>query len=117
MEARPKSRKVAWVVLGVVVVGAALPLASVWDQVWLKVAYIPAGPSIQIDDSRVVRGPFTKQPNTALILSFGPMLSAPLNAHSVQSYLSRFGWLPGPRSFCVFYDEAGDEVSRHTWSP
>ena len=43
---KPKSRKVAWVVLGVVVLGVAISVAAVWDQVWLKVAYVPRGPVI-----------------------------------------------------------------------
>ncbi len=89
---KPKSRKVAWVVLGVVVVGVAISVAAVWDQVWLKVAYVPRGPVIQI--------------------SSGTVLSNVHNAHTVQTYALRNEWFPGSRFLQVFCDQAGREIVR-----
>ena len=121
MEAKPKSRKVAWVVLGVVGIAAALSIASVWDKVWLKVAYIPEAPLIQIADqqetvsfyisAKAHKGLKPHHWGKTIKLSAGS-LPAPPTANSAQSYRLRFKWLSGPYRLGVFYDHAGREVSR-----
>ena len=94
---KPKSRKVAWVVLGVVVLGAALSIALLWDMIWLKVAYVPLGSVIQFSE-----------PRSPKRLEW----SAPPNAHSVQSYAKRYEWFPGSARLYVFCDQAGREIVR-----
>ena len=57
---KPKSRKIAWVVLGVVVLGVGLCAVLAWEN-WFEVAYVPIGPLIQIGDQREVSFvPFTQ---------------------------------------------------------
>ena len=86
---RPNRRKVAWVVLVVVVICASLSIASVWDQVWLRVAYVPLGPPEDCDS----------------------WPSPPPKARTVQFYVLRCEWLPGSAVY-VFYDRAGRETAR-----
>ena len=104
---KPKSRKVAWVVLGVVVLGAAISIAVVWDQVWLKIAYIPTFPARD--------GPIPIGGGPAELRRMAESLAPPNvknKPHSVFFCTLRFRWLPGPACLCVFYDESGVEVFR-----
>ena len=110
---KSKSRKVAWVVLGVLVLGAAISLASAWDVIWLEVAYIPDGPPVQISDQRATI--YTFESPTERIKIRDLLLSCqafPPNTRSAQVYSLRFGWLPGPRLLCVYYDVSRTEVFR-----
>ena len=115
---KPKVRKVTWVMLGVVALSAAISVAVVWDQVWLKVAYIPDEPLIQIADQQgmvsfyVYAQPYKQYFNGKPIKLIYGSLTAPPTANSAQSYSLRFKWLPGPHRLCVFYDYASREVSR-----
>ncbi len=89
---KPKSRKVAWVVLGVVVLGAALSIALVWDVIWLEVAYVSFGPPVRCDS----------------------WPASPANAHTAQSYSLRYPllrWFPG-HFLLVYYDQTGREILR-----
>ncbi len=120
---KPKVRRVAWVVLGVVCIGMGLCAALAWEN-WFEVAYVPIGPLIQIGDQREVSFvPFTQLSRggakvsitgavKARLLKAYPPLPVPPNAQSAQAYSLRFRWLPGPGSLCVFYDRSGAEVFR-----
>ena len=95
-------RKVAWVVLGVVVLLAVASMSPLILDLWYEVAYVPV-PGLEAEASEIREG----YPLGLRNLEMHP----PDNAHSAWAYAPRFSWLPG-RMLCFFYDENGRVIAR-----
>ncbi len=106
---KPKVRKVAWVVLGVVVTLAAATLAFQWDSIWLNVAYEEYWLGDSTDGRDYVE---------ALVweLNILPPAKA-VEAFTVITVMKRATWLPGPEHLVVFYAANGREVGRYEREP
>ncbi len=110
---KPKVRKVAWVVLGVIVLGAAISLASVWDTVLLSFLYQDYK-TLEVEwmygseggDMAGVTHKWQGQTVTT------HLEDCPRGAVKARFLSKTVKWLPGPESVVVFLDEQ-DEIISH----
>ena len=119
--AKPKSRKVAWVVLGVVVVGALVTCVVLWKATWLDLVYqerttleieswsghSPDGSKILMPGSAHILRGVTHMCRGRLETSI--LTGCPRGAVRARFMSKRERWLPGAEKVVVFLGEQ-DEV-------
>ena len=109
---KPKVRKVAWVVLGVVVALAAATLAFQWDSIWLNVAYEEYWFGDSTDERHRVRR-LGNGGDYVVILAWLLEILPPPSADQGFTLRKRVNWLPGPEHLVVFYSTNGREIGRY----
>ena len=111
MEAKPKSRKVAWVVLGVVVLGAVISIAAAWDTILLNVLYCDHK-TVELEWIYSSTGNLacvSHKPQDPRAISI--LIHCPPGAVRARFLRKTVSWMPGPESMVVFLREQDEMIS------